>query len=140
MKKEDILTGVFSANNVEHWDDLENNSINLCCVNCQEESEENCDFCESPSNNDRLFGQWLQDENEKYYPDENGEFAGIYSPDFNTIQVVFSKYIIKGNMCSPCFPNQVDGDTDGEYTGYCIPADLMREEWQEENKNRITEI
>ncbi len=91
-----------------------------------------CDYNSGP----QLFGSWRK-KNSKYSPSREEEFSAIYDPDFNTVQVVRSKYVIRCAICSPCFPNQGDVDSDGNLWAYCLPPDYMDEDWLLENKHRI---
>jgi hypothetical protein len=91
-----------------------------------EDLEEELEFfyCED---HEKLVGDWLMDENEQYYPDVNGEFAGIQlDSTFNCIQVVWSKTIAHNRRAtSPCFPNQVDIDSEGSLSCYTLPDYLI---------------
>ena len=88
----------------------------------------------------QLYGNWII-ENEKYHPDPSGEYSAIYDSNDNIIQVVYSRYVISCHKCSPCYPLQGDIDTPGNYyMAYCLPPELMSEEWQEENTNRVIKI
>ena len=72
-----------------------------------------------------------------YEPDETGDWAGIYRRDSgNILQVVWSKWALQGAWCSPCYPNQVDLDSDGGIWGYCLPAAEVRDEWVAECFNQ----
>lgn len=136
------VTGVISNNNVEWLNDeiYSSTAINLDYerwLNDREsEVKEDEDLAEDEdvfldiedeyeSNGDDtiLIGEWLMDNNGKYYPDPNGDYAAIVG-EFCT-QVVFSKYFSKGNLCSPCYPGQVDLDSEGEFLGYTFPPEII---------------
>lgn len=134
------VTGVHSINNID-WNAYDfNKEICLDCGAAQKEWEinnniddEDCDYQSGPedfeiecdSSHTKLFGDWLQDEMSKYYPDPAGEFAAIMNE--STIQVVFSKTVGRHNICSPCYPGQVDNDSSGQYLGYELPVDMLYE-------------
>lgn len=83
------------------------------------------DQCELEGyNSDRyLIGDWLRDDNGQYEPSPNGEYSAIVNTDVNTVQIVRSGWVRYGALCSPCYPGQVDLDTDGEFLGYELPPD-----------------
>ena len=91
-----------------------------------EGKEKELEFIECDSSHTKIHGDWLQDEQGKYYPDESGEFAAIES-EF-VFQIVYSKFTARGALCSPCFIGQVDLDSDGEFLGYTLPAELLRKD------------
>lgn len=130
-----ITTGVHNANDVDWlW---EEEGIDLAW----EEHLETCpneyhDFCGPETQGTTLYGNWVKEKGQ-YHPKRGGEFAAIYNPDHNTIQVVSSRYVIKCYHCSPCYPGQGDVDTSGDMWAYCLPPDMMREEWVKENAHRI---
>lgn len=71
-----------------------------------------------------LVGAWRQDEEGLYEPDDltdDKEFSAIVSYDSMTAQVVRSKWVRAGALCSPCYPGQVDLDTPGDYLGFDFP-------------------
>jgi hypothetical protein len=59
--------------------------------------------------------------NAKFHPD--AEYQALVGEICT--QVINSKYIIKGALCSPCYPGQVDADTEGEYLAYSFPPDMF---------------
>jgi hypothetical protein len=137
-----IKTGVLNANNTEYfWDenyidlDYENALNEYLKENPEDENGDQFDY--DSSGGTQLYGKWLKDEEGKYYPDPSGEYACIYDSNYNTIQVVYSKYCMFVSLCSPCYPDQGDLDSfPGEKNimgnpvyAYCLPADLMNEEW-----------
>lgn len=63
--------------------------------------------------------------------DPSAEYSAIVSSSVHpVIQVTKSKWIIKGAMCSPCFPDQVDADCPGEHWGYSLPPEVLGKDWQ----------
>ena len=86
------------------------------------------DFYESQGDT-ILIGDWQQDNDGLWGPIERGNkgYAAIVNYDSNTIQVVWSEFVTMGALCSPCYPGQVDLDTEGDYMGYDLPIDLYGE-------------
>jgi hypothetical protein len=81
----------------------------------------------------KLIGDWKIQEDGKYTPDENGEFAAVLSSStFNDCTVVWSKFI-KNNvaLCSPCAPGQASIESHGEYSCYDLPEYLKYKEDEE---------
>jgi hypothetical protein len=134
------VTGVLSVHDVE-WEWI-NDEICITCKSIQKEiesdesmdedkKEEELEFLECDSSHEKIMGNWLQDKQGKYYPNPNGEYAAIINE--TTIQVVYSKFTARGPLCSPCYPGQVDlnhnsNDSTGEFIGYTLPKELLREE------------
>ena len=122
------VTGVISNNNLA-WEWIEDE-----CLTCQEiyediknddsltedEKQSQLDFIECDSSHTKIFGDWILDTKTGQYDiDYNGEFSAIENED--TTQIVYSKYTKRGALCSPCYPGQVDLDSDGIYLGYTLP-------------------
>ncbi len=127
-----ITTGVHSGNSIQWlW---EEESIDLAWE--QEECLEEEIDCSYQGDTPRLYGKWKREKNH-FTPVRTGEYSAIYNPDSNTLQVLFSKYAIRCHPCSPCFPGQGDVDSDGNLWAYCLPPEMMTEEWQQENSQRI---
>ena len=126
VDSESAIGGVISNNSVEFLNDemFSGNSIDLDYEEflSDDPSEEDIEFYES-DNSTYLIGDWLKDDNGKYYPDINGEYAAICGEIYT--QVVFSKSTKKCNLCSPCYPGQGDLDSIGEYLTYTLPEDLI---------------
>lgn len=81
-----------------------------------------------------LVGDWKKEERQyKPYKGETG-YAAIYNIEARTMQIVLSNFVKKNcRLCSPCYPDQAELESDdGKYTGYALPSELIREEWQEE--------
>lgn len=126
------VTGVLSHNEVDSW----LYESELICLDCdkmmkQEDSENednpDYDWIECDSSHTRLLGNWIFDTNtNQYEPDKNGEFAAIEKE--MTIQVVWSKYTKRGNLCSPCYPGQVEFSNDGDFIAYTLPDELLYRE------------
>ena len=118
-------TGVISNNSVEFLNDELYSGIDLDYENWLKENvnEEDLDYYESGPDTTYLLGDWLKDEEDKYYPDPAGEYAAICGEIYT--QVVFSKYTKKCALCSPCYPGQGDLDSEGEFLAYTLPADLI---------------
>jgi hypothetical protein len=132
INKDMVTTGVHSANDVEGWM-FEENGIDLWLLDhIRLEHEGNAEACECDcmEQGTTLYGSWKLDKAGKYEPDTDKEYAAIYSPDFNTVQVVHSHVAVSCRRCSPCFPGQGDVDAPGDdYLAYILPLDLLRDEW-----------
>ena len=132
VDSEKPVTGVLSIHDIDFsWitDDI--------CLTCEsivqdiedddtltdEEKEEELEYIECDPCHDKIFGDWLQDSEGKYYPDPSGDFAAIERE--TVVQVVYSKHTARGALCSPCYPGQVDLDSAGDYLAYTLPADLL---------------
>lgn len=126
-------TGVLSNNSV-CWEFM-TDEICLTCEEIQDEiesddsmdeeqKEHELEFIECDSDHTRLYGDWIKDTNGQYAPDESGEFAAIGRE--TELQVVWSKYTTRGNVCSPCFAGQIDLDSKGKFLAYTLPDYLLR--------------
>ena len=133
------VTGVHNGNDIRHWDDF-NDGIDLSyeehIVECEGYLKEGCCECDLETGT-TLMGDWLKGEDGLYDANPDGEYSAIYNPDLNTLQVIRSKFKIKCNWCSPCYPGQGDVDTPGDVEAYMLPPDIMDEEWLAENENRF---
>ena len=72
-----------------------------------------------------LVGDWTQDQvTKKWEPNEKGSagFAAIFNED--TVQVAWSRHTFKGDLCSPCFPGQVNLEEPGDWIGYELPPSM----------------
>lgn len=150
VDSEKPVTGVYSTNKI-NWEFLDDDICLDCeshikeiddmqdcpeckflldeegvCQECGWNKERQFDFIECDSSHEKLVGNWKKDEEGIYCHDEEGDFAGILR-EF-TIQVVWSKTIKRGGMCSPCFPGQVDADATGEFSYYALPEYLIYKE------------
>ena len=139
------VTGVINASYPEWLDeeifynsidlDLENHLIE--CPDCIDGSE--CEIIEywDGSISTRLIGSWKKDETGQYEPDKSGEYAAVFRPDSNIVQVVWSRTIKEScNLCSPCYPGQVDLDSFGDFKGYDLPKDIWGVNYDEFHQRR----
>lgn len=163
MTKIKYVTGVTTGNAIEWWPDdfidlyLEEHLLipHFRCESCDAiwDKFENCPKCGGegmPVDVDdidlidahdgfdgtiHLYGDWIKDEDGKFAPDPEGEFAFIYDNNDNYVQVVFSKWVMRTKKCSPCFPGQGDLDSStGKYDwlmAYCLPPDMVYFDWLE---------
>jgi len=140
-------TGVYSTNSI-NWEYLDNDICLDCetayrdieeiqdcpeceylldvdgdCQACGWSKQKEFDYIECDGAHEKLVGDWKRDEEGIYFHDENGEFAGILR-EF-TIQVIWSKTTARGNLCSPCFPGQVDADSTGNFLYFSLPDYLI---------------
>jgi hypothetical protein len=137
-----VLPAVFAVNrsiDLDWLDDEEGNGTNLSYENALKEHKLTCDDeeCRTEDHNyynevydgeedTILLGAWKFN-GEVYEPDETKEYAAIkqYLGGAPLVTVVWSKEL-KGfaSMCSPCCPNQIDGDSgEGKLLGYALPED-----------------
>ncbi len=136
VDSEEPVTGVISNNNLawewiedecltcqEMWEEIENNP-DLD----EEEKQVELDSCECDPCHTKIFGDWILDtKTNQYEPDTtNGEYAAIESE--SVTQIVWSKYTKRGALCSPCYPGQVDLDSEGDFLGYTLPDELINHE------------
>jgi hypothetical protein len=132
VNSENPVTGVLSSNSLA-WEFV-NDDICLTCEGIiseiesdeslsDEDKQNELEFMECDSSHDKIMGNWLKDEEGKYYPDESKEFAAIIRED--VVQVVWSTHITTGALCSPCYPGQVDLDSLGEFKAYTLPGYLL---------------
>ena len=72
-----------------------------------------------------------------YYVDEpriEGEYEGItYMIDWlggaPLLWVIYSPYVVKCGLCSPCVPNAGDLESVGDYEAYGVPDDWLAEDF-----------
>lgn len=121
-------TGVFSIHPLDHlFDDL-NDAVDLCFEEhkktCHKRYHDTCYYTDGSQTEIIGFkkikggkrrGQWV--------PDPLAEYSGILHEGI--FQVVASSYRIRGALCSPCYPGQVDADTVGEWLAYSVPPDVV---------------
>jgi hypothetical protein len=135
------VTGVMSCNNIA-WENVTNEE----CLDCREEYKKfedgshtceygedcNCaDFIECDSSHSKLIGDaWQLDTNTGLWDvkqDKTGlEFAAIIRE--SVVQVVWSVKTKRGALCSPCYPGQVDLDSNGDFLGYTLPDYMVGSE------------
>ena len=134
VNPDEPTTGVYNGNQV-NWEYLDYDFICLDCESfIQEYKDMNPDYTEDDlqfifddmycEGHTHLYGSWVLVDG-KYEPDKNGEYAFIYNSNYNTIQVVWSKHTIKGSLCSPCYPGQVDAGSSGDFKAYGLPEDMI---------------
>ena len=76
-----------------------------------------------------LIGGWYKSINDNYLYYPRTQYAAIVSFDRGVVQVVQSKYIKTGcALCSPCYPNQIDLESIGKYSGFNLPSEFYNEE------------
>jgi len=66
--------------------------------------------------------------------DPSAEYSAIVQSKY--IKVIKSKYTSECGMCSLCFPNQGDIETEGHNTTYTLPPDI----WGDANHLPISEM
>jgi hypothetical protein len=134
INSEQPVTGVLSIHSIE-WDGV-GDEICLTCEEIyaeitaqyedEEERDEELESVECDSSHTKIWGEWKKDEEGKYEPDKTGEFAAIVRE--TVVQVVWSKFTARGNVCSPCYPGQIDLDSEGEFLAYTLPDYLLYKE------------
>lgn len=88
------------------------------------------ELVECDSDHLRLIGDWCQDDKGEWMADRAGDFAAIEQG--STVQVIWSRYVVRGPLCSPCFPGQADINADssldyeGGFLAYTLPDYLLR--------------
>ncbi|RKY82664.1 hypothetical protein DRQ07_00645 [candidate division KSB1 bacterium] len=122
------VTGVISIHSVNDFliDEIFNNGIDLDYeAFIKEYGEDKAEEYEMQEP-EILLGFKKNNEN-LYDIDKEAEYSLIYDGHFCAIQVVHSKWVKTNcSMCSPCFPNQADLDTDhGNLIAYSLsPEDI----------------
>jgi len=142
VDSEKPVTGVFTNNRIEFLSDeiFSGNYIGLCQEGYKEEifpeeEEEDLDydmgsedflidFIETKDKEKACY--WFKKRKVGYMPDEKAEYSAIVGE--STTQVVLSKWFIRGALCSPCYPGQVDADSSGEFLAYSFPPDVLGDE------------
>jgi hypothetical protein len=129
------VTGVLSSNAI-NWEFVDDE----ICLTCEEilsdiknddtldddDKQHEIDMLECQSDHDKIIGDWIKDTDGKYAPDETGEYAAIVRE--STIQVIWSKTLTRGALCSPCYPGQADIPSNGDYLAYTLPDYLTSQE------------
>jgi len=115
------VTAVFTNNSIAWLSEEIMDGIDLDCEECEDRDKDMCGMCNHVSNT-VLIGAWKKEDNQ-YIPDLEGEYSAIVGEVYT--QVIHSKWGVKGNLCSPCYPGQVDPDSEGPYTGYSLPPDVL---------------
>lgn len=89
-----------------------------------------------------LIGAWYFDEDSKLWEvnkspdlDDESAYAAIVDYDFSggIVQVIWSRTVTRGALCSPCCAGQVDLDSEGDYIGYDLPLSFYGEMRQNTN-------
>lgn len=131
VNSETPTTGVINTNRVIQFiiDEIDENGIDLDfeehCKDCHKEDHDLCYISLSPT---YLIGDWRKDDDGRYIVDKSGKngYAAICAEIYT--QVVWSKYIRYGDLCSPCFPGQVNLESDdGDYAVYDLPPEAYEE-------------
>lgn len=68
---------------------------------------------------------WFDSLQYGYAPDEEAECSVMVGEIYS--QVVRSRWVLKGALCSPCYPGQVDADSKGDFIGYSFPPDFYED-------------
>lgn len=147
------ITGVFSNNSIDIWDaanngiDPEYDEYESSCTKDAEEFTDEEEKSEALANALDGYCQTHSYIGFKYeevdgvktiVTDPEAEYSAIVELDgsFYCTQVVRSKWVIRCNLCSPCFPGQGDANTPGKYLAYSVPPEILSY-GQEELKARI---
>lgn len=133
------LTGVFCTSSFDYiWDDIDfgiDLQLEEHFEECDLEDHEDCECWYDSQSHDALIGYKKNEKTGLYEPDVTAKYSAIYRGTDNIIQVTHSVWGILGAPCSPCYPNQVDGDTVGTLLGYSPPPDLIDTEIDRFNNN-----
>ena len=135
VDSESPTTGVRSNNNIPWLNDEICSGIDLDYEESiremeeegmtEEEIEKACEFYDS-SDSTYLIGGWILDTvTHEYDVDKESDYAAIVREDVT--QIVWSKTVKTGALCSPCYPGQVDLDSEGGYLAYDLPDDFYTE-------------
>lgn len=135
---EEPTTGVFSNNSLEYiWDDADQgidpdyeDSLRRAGEYSEMSGEEyDQDFFDYEYEQSTAYIGMQFTEEGNYVPDPKAEYSAIVSmgsyASMNITQVVASKWLIRGALCSPCCPGQVDADTPGEFLAYSVPPSVV---------------
>lgn len=90
-----------------------------------------------------LIGSWIQGDDGLYEPGEitdNFDYAAIVRCDSGVAQVVRSRWAIRAELCSPCYPGQANIDDDGEFMGFDFPDWVYGEFRQNVNAVRFHRV
>lgn len=122
------ITGVMRHNQAIFDAMYDNDSIDLTWEDHKLECEDylNNGYCNCMlENGTMLIGSWILDSDLEYSPDLSGEYAAIVGEMYT--QVVFSRYMTRCALCSPCYPGQGDLDSKSNYLSYDLPPDMQEE-------------
>lgn len=138
--QEKAVTGVIRMNDLGQDvinDELFYNSLSLGQLDHENECEEEYCDCMDVYQYPILLGTWKKEKGLWTESKKRGEYSAIIQDESEHIQVTWSRYAIRCNKCSPCFPNQGDITTDGDMLAYCMPFEFFEDEWLKENKERL---
>ena len=132
VDSETPVTGVIHQGRPEHLIEeiVYHQVADLTCENCPARilesvlgDHDNCMECET-FNHTILLGDWMQDNDRKWLPNKLGKsrYAAI-ARGFN-VQVVWSYWVRRAALCSPCYPGQADLDTRGTFLAYDVPPEM----------------
>ena len=130
MDKNTPTTGVFSIHGCYRLDEEREKGIDLnfeeYCRECPQDSENcDCDY-ESMGDGTYLIGFAYNEKTEEYDIDEKAEYSAIVNMGANTAQVVKSLWAIRGGLCSPCSPGQVDAESiTDDFLAYALPPSVI---------------
>ena len=152
-----FVTGVVSLNSLEHiHEDMYNgDEINLAFIDhleeCHKDIDDDHDDCWAEldvcDRGDILIGlkettvkldamYWYERWHRGFTPDPEAEYSAIVRED--VAQIVKSKWFAYCHKCSPCYPQQGDLDTAGDYyKAYAPPADLIGDHGNQELISRL---
>ena len=129
-------TGVFSLNSLEFMnEEIDSNSIDVyyedyCrqCVAFHGHDIDTCD-CDYESMEPSTYLVGFKEYNPKtkiYDIDYTAEYSAIVNCDSNTVQIIRSVWYITGGLCSPCYPGQVDADSQADdIPAYALPPSVI---------------
>lgn len=89
-----------------------------------------------------LIGDYIYHEPTKQWDidyDGDNHFAAIVDYDWGggVVHVVWSRYVVRAALGSPCIPGQCNSDTPGDYLAYDLPLELYGEFRQNINPQYI---
>ena len=131
MSLKKVRTGVIDNNSVDFLNDNTINGNDIVNLSYEEWREEYPDADEDdyePDGEVLLIG-WKKEIDGNYEPDNSKNLVAIIDHRSHyTSQIIKSDYLMKGAMCSPCYPNQIDLDSEGDEIGYCFPPDWFEDD------------
>lgn len=153
----EIKTGVFQINNLDGEDlynDM-NNGYDLGYYNHLVENNISLEEAENKyfdiESGEVLIGfrpieentpqswYWFESLGVGFEIDPGAEYSAVVGE--NVVQVVKSRWAIQGSPFNSCYPNQVDGDEEGDEWGYSLPPEMLPDRYiprQRETKAVIT--
>lgn len=119
------ITGVFSLNSLEFINEEAEKGIDLAwhrhLLECKSEDHDDC----AQEDSDTFLIGFVEGDEGKFDVDTNAEWSAIVSYSWGVVQVIKSRHTVRAALCSPCFPGQADGDTEGEFLAYAPPPDVV---------------